>query len=144
MNQVVLGEERVIGGAERDEPVPLGVEPEQGGGGAERGGEAGGAHGGARGGAADDVDVPEGGDCGRGPRDGGGELEALGLGRVRGEVEQVLVPGVVACGRPRGRPRAGTRRTGARRPRGARRRAAGGARRARRRPSSPRAPRGRA
>lgn len=94
-NLTVLGDKGVIGGVERDEPVPLGIQPEQRGGGAEGGGEAGGPHRGARGGAADDVNVPEGAHGGGGARDGGGELGALGVGRVGGEVEQVLVPGVV-------------------------------------------------
>lgn len=95
MNQVVLGEKGVVGGVERDEPVPLRIEPEHRGGRTQRGGEAGGAHWGARGGPAHDIKVPEGAHGGGGARDGRGELGALGGRRVGGEVEQVAVPGVV-------------------------------------------------
>jgi hypothetical protein len=95
LNLTVLGEKRVVGGAKRDEPVPLRIEPEHRGGGAERGGKAGGAHWGARGGPAHDMNVPEGAHGGSGARGGRGELGALGIRRVGGEVEQVAVPGVV-------------------------------------------------
>lgn len=95
MNQVVLGDKGVIGGVERDEPVPLRIQPEQRGGCSERGGEAGGSHRGSRGGSANDIDVAERADGGGGVRDGRGQLVALGLRRIRREVEQVPVPGVV-------------------------------------------------
>jgi len=95
LNLTVLGEKGVVGGVERDEPVPLRIEPEHRGGRTQRGGEAGGAHWGARGGPAHDIDISEGAHGGCGARDGRGELGALGGRRVGGEVEQVAVPGVV-------------------------------------------------
>jgi hypothetical protein len=95
LNLTVLGEKGVVGGVERDEPVPLRIQPEHRGGRTERGGEAGRSHWGARGGPAHDIDVREGAHGGSGARDGRGELGALGGRRVGGEVEQVAVPGVV-------------------------------------------------
>ena len=95
MNLTVLGDKGVVGGVERDEPVPLGIQAQQRGRGAERSRESRGSHRCASGGAANDIDIPEGAHGGRGARHGGGQRDALGLGRIGREVEQVAVPGMV-------------------------------------------------
>lgn len=90
-----MGDEGVVGGVDGEEPVPVGVEAEQDGGGAERAGEPGGPDGCPRGGCADDGDVAE---CTYGGSGGGypgGEVQALRVGGVGGEVEDVAVAGVV-------------------------------------------------
>lgn len=95
MNQVVLGDEGVVGGVEGEEPVPVGVEAKQDGGGAQRACQARRPDRRPRGGRAHDSDVVEGDGGGRGGGDTGSEVPALVAGGVGGEVEHVAVAGVV-------------------------------------------------
>lgn len=93
--RTVLGHEGVVRGVEGEEPVPVRMETEQHGGGAESAGETGGSHRRSRSRRANDSDIPKCSHGGGGSGDSGGEAQALVVRRVGGEVEDVAIARVV-------------------------------------------------
>ena len=96
----ILRDERVVGGGEVDEPVPVGaaaspaVAPQEQRGGVQRGGHHGGSPVGDEVGLLDHLHVPRRGEH-RVRGDESGEVGAVGVGRLRVQVEHVAVPRVV-------------------------------------------------